>query len=129
MSTPSIVLMAAAAATAFFITAPAEANSRFTIDNHTSVRVHLDVFNGDDPSCVIQAKDKQAKAGEEKGIGCAGGGKQRCKVQLFWMTNQGWKAICKDMYDGCKGESMILDNNARLTVTETDDGGAHCNIK
>jgi hypothetical protein len=76
MAAASLVILTMAFSNAAF------ANSCFTVRNDTSIKFLTEVYNGDDNVCSSMAKDKWTKPGHSEGIGCAGGGKHRCKINI-----------------------------------------------
>jgi hypothetical protein len=93
--------------------------SRITVDNQHSATLMLNLFNGDDVSCVFEEKRKTVGANSEKTVGCSGGGKKRCKVQV---------KIRDDLTTACRQSSevrkcgsvnvMVVNDGEILTVLE-----------
>jgi len=107
---------------------PAEAAdaSRITVDNQHTLKLLLNIFDGDDALCALEAKRKTVQPGTQKAMGCAGGGNKRCKVQV---------KIRDDMTTACRQASaikkcgsvnvMIVNDGETLTVL---DGASDCEI-
>jgi len=92
------------------------ANSRLTMKNNSAGRVTVDIYNGDDSVCAFPAKTKYVEAGETQGMGCAGGGKHRCKVKIQGPSGK-WEP-CNDKFDTCDSSATKVPNHATLVYDQ-----------
>jgi len=113
---PLISLFLLAMAGLFF-TLSAEANSRFTVDNTTWNKVKVEVYNGDDTECSITLKPKTVFFRKSKTLGCAGGGKGKCKVRLSIKGKQ----LCKSEKNTCSKSAIKIKDGAYVKITKTED--------
>jgi hypothetical protein len=120
-----IVVVAAALVTLGLSADPARANSRFLVKNEGATEVLINIFDGDDTMCVSEAKHHTVGPGDERGMGCVGGGKQRCKVRVSTKQDGKWKQACMEQNNGCGDTTVILPNDATLVVP---DGGTGCKV-
>lgn len=102
----------------------AEANSRFTVENDIDDKVNLYIYTGDDTACLIEQKTKSVPSGESRSFGCAGNGKNQCRVTLF--ADGG--GICKGKLDSCGKKAMRVKNHTKITVAHNGSGGYRCLI-
>ena len=108
--------------------AQAEANSRFTVKNDGSTKALVNIFNGDDSICSAEAKHHTVGEGSEQGMGCVGGGKNRCKARISVRVDDKWSQTCLQENDGCGDTVVILKNHATLYLTDNGSGGTNCKI-
>lgn len=106
---------------------PAEANSRFQVQNDSSVKVLINIFNGGDSVCMAEAKHHTVDPGGEKGMGCEGDGKNRCKARVSYRSDGKWVQTCLNINNGCGDNALILDNHDKLVVTG-DANGTSCKV-
>lgn len=107
---------------------PAEAAdaSRITVDNQNSLKLLLNLFDGDDGACALEAKRKTVQPGTQKAMGCAGGGKKRCKVQVKIRDDLTTACRQSDQVKKCGSVNvMIVNDGETLTVL---DGASDCEI-
>jgi hypothetical protein len=127
MSTHTKALAAVAAAFALLaLWAPgdAAANSRLTVANQSSGNLTINIFNGNDLTCLAPDKQKTLKPGASDGMGCEGNGTRRCLVELRWETDAApstGRACSGDLYQKCGTRRAIHVAN-RATVTVEPDG-------
>lgn len=118
-------LIIASTASAFFAT-DASASSRFKIQNDSSERVKIEVYNGNDTKCVSESKTKKVPKGKTKAMGCQGKGTGLCKIKVFVSG----KEICKSKKHHCTG-TKISDKAISVedgwTVKITDE--LHCQLR
>ena len=101
----------------------AHANSRFHVVNQTGGNVKVIIYNGDDSSCDMANKEVGVQNEDTKSMGCAGGGKHRCKIRLK-DTGTG-NSICNTLKNTCTDFATIIHNNQ--TISLADDGS--CTIE
>ncbi|MEM6555765.1 MAG: hypothetical protein AAF642_07825 [Pseudomonadota bacterium] len=102
----------------------AEASSRFTLENDIDAKVKMYIYTGDDKACLVEQKTKSVPAGKTRSFGCAGQGKNQCRVTLF--ADGG--GICKGKLDSCGGNAMRVKNKTTITVAHNGSGGYRCLI-
>ncbi len=117
MLTKPLISLFLAAMAGLFFTLSAEANSRFTVENTTWNKVKVDVFNGDDTECSITLKPKTVFFKKTKTLGCAGGGKGKCKVRLSIKGKQ----LCKSEKKTCSKSAIKMTNGSYVKITKTED--------
>lgn len=124
-------VLALATIVATFGLAEAEANSRFKVQNDSETKVLVNIFNGDDSICAAEAKHHTVGAGDEQGMGCTGGGKNRCKARISARdTDDGkWEQICLGINNGCGDNVVILPNHARLVISGSSWDNTSCKIE
>ena len=101
----------------FFFTAIAEASPRFTVENTTWNKVKVEIFNGDDTECSITLKPKTVFFRKTKTLGCAGGGKGKCKVRLSIKGKQ----LCKSEKKTCSKSAIKMTNGSYVKITKAED--------
>lgn len=106
----------------------AQANSRFTVQNDSSAKILINVFDGNDELCSAEAKHHTLEPGEEQGMGCEGGGKHRCKARVSRHVNDSWEQICLELDSDCGKQEVNMPNNATLTVADNGSGGTACSV-
>lgn len=95
----------------------AQANSRFEVTNHSSTKLLVQVYNGDDAVCTLPNTVKNVAPYARKTMGCAGGGKHRCKVKVKAQGAEGKACGNTELYSSCDGETIAVPDNALLTVS------------
>jgi hypothetical protein len=102
----------------------ASATSHFTVTNHNNRKLVLSIYDGDDSSCIFDAKGESVDAEETKSFTCTGGGKQRCKVQV---TVQEYDdEACSQIASGCGTVALVvIPDGATLVVEANPD---YCSI-
>jgi len=104
----------------------ASATSHFTVQNDSNHKVSLAIYNGDDSSCLFEAKDVSVDSGESKSFSCTGGGKQRCKVTVS-VPDYDDDEACEQIVNGCGTEATInVPDGATLVVEINYD---YCSIE
>jgi len=105
--------LAIATVAGLFLTPIAEASPRFTIENNTDRTVKIDIYSGDDTSCLDNEKRRSVGPFKTKTFGCTGDGKGKCKVQFSVDS----VAICGKQENTCGGKAVKMDGGARAKVS------------
>ena len=112
-----LISLSLAAMAGLFFTLGAEANSRFTVENTTWNKVKVEIFNGSDVECSIPAKSKTVFFRDTKTLGCAGGGKGKCKVRISVKGKQ----LCKSEKKTCSHSAIKMTNGSYVKITKGED--------
>jgi hypothetical protein len=123
--------MAALAATLALLTlwgaGEATANSRLTVENQAAGNLMINLFNGNDSTCIAPNSQKTVQSGATDGMGCNGNGTHRCLVEIRWESESGTGRACAgDLYQSCGNRKAIHVAN-RATVTVESDGSCTIN--
>jgi len=109
-------LIIAASASAIF-TMEAAANPRFTVESDSELNVEIEIFSGDDSTCIVPDKFKKLKSGKTKTFGCEGNGTGRCKVRVVYKNIR----VCGNANKACGGTAIRVKDGKRLVLSD-DDG-------
>lgn len=112
-----LISLSLAVMAGLFFTLNAEANSRFTVENTTWNKVKVEIFNGDDVECSIPAKSKTVYFRKTKTLGCAGGGKGKCKVRISVKGKQ----LCKSEKKTCSKSAIKMTDGSYVKITKGED--------
>jgi hypothetical protein len=94
----------------------ASATSHFTVKNQSNQKVTLSIYDGDDSSCIFDAKGESVDSGATKSFTCTGGGKQRCKVAVSVPEYDSDEA-CEQIATGCGTVALVvIPDGETLTV-------------
>jgi len=94
-----------------------QANSRLEVTNYGSTKLRVQVYNGDDAVCSLPNTVKIVHPYGKKTMGCAGGGNQRCKVNIETPDVSDKACGSTELYSSCKGRAIAVPNNAVLIVS------------
>ena len=103
----------------------ASATSHFTITNDNNRKVVISIYDGDDSSCIFDAKGGSVEAGETKSFSCTGGGKQRCKVAVTVQEYD--EEACSQITSGCGTVALVVIPDGKTLVIESNSD--YCSIK
>jgi hypothetical protein len=95
----------------------AQANSRLEVTNYSSIKLRVQVFNGDDAVCTLPNTVKIVSPYGHETMGCAGGGNHRCKVKIEAPYTSGKVCGNADLYGSCKGRTINVPDNAVLIIS------------
>lgn len=102
----------------------ASATSHFTVTNNNNRKVVLSIYDGNDSSCIFDAKGESVDPGETKSFTCTGGGKQRCKVEVAVQEND--EEACSQITSGCGTVALVvIPDGATLVIESNSD---YCSI-
>ena len=102
----------------------ASATSHFTVTNNNNRKVVLSIYDGDDSSCIFDAKGESVDAGETKSFTCTGGGKQRCKVEVTVQEYD--EEACSQITSGCGTVALVVIPDGDTLVIEANSD--YCSI-
>jgi hypothetical protein len=95
----------------------ASATSHFTVKNQSNHKVTLSIYNGDDSSCIFDAKGGSVNSGATNSFSCTGGGKQRCKVAVS-VPDYGDDEACEQITSGCGTVALVVIPDGETLVVE-----------
>ena len=92
------------------------ATSHFTVKNQNNRKVTLSIYNGDDSSCIFDAKGESVDSQATKSFTCTGGGKQRCKVEVS-VPDYDDDEACEQITSECGTVALVvIPDGETLTV-------------
>ena len=103
----------------------ASATSHFTVTNNNNRKVVLSIYDGDDSSCIFDAKGGSVEAGETKSFTCTGGGKHRCKVAVTVQEYD--EEACSQITSGCGTVALVVIPDGDTLVIEANSD--YCSLK
>ena len=121
----ALVLAGVACLTGIAMTGPGLANDHFTVTNNLDVKLHADVYDGNDHQCDTPRSKHQIDQGEEKKLSCEGHGEGQCKVSFWYTKNGGDHYPCTE--DTCGESATKVPNNANVIIAyEGDNNHVSC---